>query len=48
MKLTNFIERGKFYKSNFHAHSTRSDGKLSQEDAINVFKEHGYNFLCLS
>lgn len=48
MKLTNFIENGKFYKSNFHAHSTRSDGKLSQEDAINVFKEHGYNFLCLS
>ncbi len=48
MRLTNFIENGKFYKANYHAHSTRSDGQLSQEEAVNVFKEHGYNFLCLS
>ncbi|HOF27666.1 MAG TPA: PHP domain-containing protein, partial [Clostridia bacterium] len=48
MRLTNFIENGKFYKANYHAHSTRSDGQLPQEEAVNVFKEHGYNFLCLS
>jgi len=48
MKLTNFIQKGKFYKANLHAHSTNSDGKLSQEEAVSLYKDNGYNFLALS
>ena len=43
MKLTNFIEKGEFYKSNFHTHSTNSDGSLSPDEAIKIYRDNGYS-----
>lgn len=48
MRLTNFIEKGAFYKGNFHTHSTNSDGSLSPDAAVQIFKDNGYDFLCMS
>ncbi|MFA7673600.1 MAG: hypothetical protein WCY62_07080 [Clostridia bacterium] len=48
MKLTNFIENGEFYKANYHTHSQNSDGQFTQEEVINMYKEQGYSFLCMS
>ena len=36
------------FKGNLHSHTTNSDGRLKPEDSIKLFKNHGYNFLCLS
>ncbi len=36
------------YKGNLHSHTTNSDGRLEPPDAVALFKEHGYSFLCLS
>ena len=38
----------KMLKGNLHTHTNRSDGKLSPEDVINLYKENGYNFLALT
>lgn len=37
-----------FYKGNLHAHTTRSDGKLTPEECIQRFKDHGYDFLAIT
>ncbi|MDO5416694.1 MAG: PHP domain-containing protein [Lachnospiraceae bacterium] len=37
-----------WYKGNLHSHTTNSDGNLSPEEAVKLFKEHGYSFLCFS
>lgn len=46
--ITIFPEHGCFYKGNLHSHTTNSDGKLTPEEAVRLFKSHGYAFLCLS
>lgn len=43
-----FKHNGSFYKGNFHSHSTVSDGMLTPEQAVEVYKAHDYNFLSLS
>lgn len=48
MRLTTFIDKGKFYKANLHGHSTRSDGSLTQEAAVLAYKNKGYDFLALT
>lgn len=40
--------RGSQYKGNLHSHTTQSDGHLSPEQAVELFRAHGYHFLCLS
>lgn len=40
-----FEEGGRFYKGNLHAHTTRSDGRLTPEECVQGFKDHGYDFL---
>ena len=35
-------------KGNLHAHTTNSDGALTPEESVRGYREHGYNFLCLS
>lgn len=43
-----FSEKGNWYKGNLHSHSTNSDGHLSPAEMINLYKDNGYSFLCLS
>lgn len=43
-----FTREGTWYKGNLHSHTTNSDGKLRPEESVELFKEHGYNFLCFS
>lgn len=37
-----------WYKGNLHSHTINSDGKLTPEQAVRKYHEHGYQFLCLS
>ena len=39
---------GRQYKGNLHSHTTNSDGHLTPEESVAMFKAHGYHFLCLS
>lgn len=43
-----FADSGNWYKGNLHSHTTISDGMLRPEEAVELFKSHGYSFLCLS
>lgn len=36
------------YKGNLHSHTVNSDGKLTPQESVKLFKEHGYSFLCFS
>lgn len=42
------ITNGTQYKGNLHSHTTTSDGHLTPEQSVQMFKGHGYSFLCLS
>ena len=46
MKL--FDPAKKFYKGNFHVHTTVSDGRLAPEEVKKLYLEHGYDFLALT
>ena len=37
-----------YYKGNTHTHTTRSDGVLSPEEVLRLYKDHGYDFIVLS
>ena len=43
-----FKNNGNWYKGNLHSHTTVSDGKMTPEQSVEVYKEHGYHFLALS
>lgn len=43
-----FTREGNWYKGNLHSHTTNSDGKLTPEEAVRLFRAHGYSFLCFS
>ena len=43
-----FDEQGSWYKANFHAHSTVSDGLLHREDMITAYRQQGYSVLMFS
>ncbi|MBO5372373.1 MAG: PHP domain-containing protein [Lachnospiraceae bacterium] len=43
-----FTASGNWYKGNLHAHTTNSDGKLTPEQVVLIYKQHGYSFMCLS
>jgi len=38
----------RFFKGNLHMHTTRSDGTRSPKDAVNTYREHGYDFVALT
>lgn len=40
--------RGNWYKGNMHMHTTVSDGVLEPVEAINVYREAGYDFIAIS
>ena len=43
-----FTESGQWYKGNLHAHTIHSDGKLTPEQSVQAYRQHGYSFMCLS
>ena len=43
-----FTDTGRWYKGNLHAHTINSDGKLTAEQTVLAYKQHGYSFICLS
>ena len=43
-----FVEKNKMLKGGLHTHTTRSDGKLTPEEVIKLFKKAGYDFLALT
>lgn len=43
-----FASPGRFYRGNIHTHSTRSDGALEPEEVCRLYRDSGYDFLCLS
>lgn len=44
-----FLEgEGRWLKGNLHTHTTVSDGKLSVEDCIALYRSKGYDFLCIT
>lgn len=38
----------RWLKGNLHAHTTASDGQKSIEECIQIYKEHGYDFLAIT
>src|SRR5665213_491227 len=43
-----FQSAGKFWRGNIHTHSNRSDGALDAGEVCRLYREAGYDFLCLS
>jgi len=43
-----FHEGKRFFKGNLHCHTTRSDGQLSPEEVIALYRGKGYDFLALT
>lgn len=48
MKKDCFGDPGQWYKGNLHSHTTNSDGHLTPAQAVALFRQYGYSFLCLS
>lgn len=45
---TFFNPAGPWFKGNLHTHTTRSDGKLTPEEVVQVYQKAGYDFLALT
>ncbi len=43
-----FEMTGKWYKANFHAHTTESDGKLTPAEYVETYRKGGYQILALT
>lgn len=39
---------GKWYRANFHMHSSHSDGGMSGSQLVDLYRQHGYSVLCIS
>lgn len=48
MKQYLFPNEGRFYKANFHAHSTVSDGKNTPAELKALYKSNGYSILAMT
>ena len=46
MKL--FKDNQPFYRANLHAHTTRSDGRLSPEECLRLYRSLGYDIVALT
>ena len=42
--IRGFSEKGNWYKGNLHSHTVNSDGMLTPEQSVKLFKEHGFHF----
>ncbi len=43
-----FETSGNWYKGNLHCHTTRSDGRVTPDERVRDYAEHGYDFLALT
>jgi len=43
-----FACKGNWYKGNLHTHTTNSDGELSPDEVISLYKQKGYDFLSIT
>ena len=43
-----FDMQGNWYKGNLHMHTLNSDGQISDESAVELYREAGYNFIALT
>jgi len=43
-----FDGAGNWYKGNLHCHSTVSDGILTPEEVVSVYKRNGWDFLAFT
>jgi len=49
MDFTNPFEmEGTWYKGNIHLHTTNSDGTLTPEEIIGIYKDNGYDFISIT
>lgn len=48
ININGFKRNGEWFKGNLHSHTTVSDGKLTPQESVNLYKENGYDFMCLS
>lgn len=48
MNVKGLDTSGNWYKGNLHSHSTVSDGMLEPHEAVALYRQAGYHFLCLS
>lgn len=44
LTIPGFSKDGNWYKGNLHSHTIHSDGHLTPEEAVNIYKKHGYHF----
>lgn len=44
----NAFTQGNWYKGNTHTHTTVSDGTITQEEVVRIYKTRGYDFLALT
>ena len=42
------LQDGVWMKGNLHAHTTRTDGKLSMQEVLSAYAAHGYGFMLIS
>jgi hypothetical protein len=48
-KMTKVLNNeGNWFKGNLHMHTTKSDGLLSPQDAVSLYKKAGYHFIALT
>ena len=43
-----FKNCGNWYKGNIHSHTTVSDGMLTPEQSVKLYRDNGYHFMCFS
>lgn len=48
MKKMGLHTEGNWYKGNLHTHSTNSDGRKTPEEIVQIYKDHGYQFLAFT
>ncbi|TVR73770.1 MAG: phosphotransferase [Sphaerobacteraceae bacterium] len=48
MKSLPFDMPGRFFRGNIHMHSNRSDGALSVDDTVAMYRDNGYDFISLT
>ena len=46
--LNPYQVNGNYYKAQIHAHTNKSDGKLSPQKVVQLYQEHNYNFLAIT
>ncbi len=48
MTRSAFDAPGRWLKGNLHTHTTTSDGELSPQEAVDAYREEGYDFLAIT